>query len=237
MTSLRASARPLLSLLAVIASGLLVVACSDGGGTQELVCEGEIVGNTCVPSDDSGDDTGTGDDTGSDTGADQTSATGDDTGTGDDNTVDDGTGDETGDDTAVDTGDDTDDPGDCDAAVDGTKPLGAGCAQHCECETGYCYDEDFLGDFRFCTRACEGSCNDGVGDGVEENKCLNLNNSKFADFELTETRICAPVCSSVDDCLALSSEYDACGYGASGTQWLGATISLGKHCVISDEME
>ena len=234
MTSLRATARPILFLLLGAAAAWLVAACSDSGGTQELVCEGEIVGNTCVASDDNGDTGATGDQTGSDTGTDQTSATGDDTGT--DTSVDQ-TGDETAAATDETTGDDTSDPGNCDEAVAGTKPMGAGCAQHCECETGYCYDEAFLGDFRFCTRACEGSCNEGTGAGVEENKCLNLNNSKFAEFDLTETWLCAPVCSSLDDCLALSSEYDACGFGPSGTQWLGATISLGDHCVISAEME
>lgn len=202
--------------------------CSDDGGGQEFVCEGELVGNTCVA-----DGTGQGDTGGGNTGQDDTGGgdTGQDDTGGDDTGA--ATGDETGDDTAGDTG--GDEP-ECDEAVAGSKPMGAGCEAHCECETGYCYDEAYLGPFRFCTRNCDWNCNADVGGGIEAYKCLLLGGTLANEYDLTETSICQAVCTSVDDCKVLSSEYDACGYG-SGTQWDGHTVAAAKTCAISEYMD
>jgi len=124
----------------------------------------------------------------------------------------------------------------CAPALRAIKPIGAGCELDCECETGFCYDEGYLGDFRFCTRRCEGGCNDGV-EGEPLFTCL-LFGGKLADrHDLVVTDICQRICKSLDDCQALSTTYDACGTDKPGTVWGETTLSLANTCVVIDTLE
>ncbi|MCB9728747.1 MAG: hypothetical protein H6744_17410 [Deltaproteobacteria bacterium] len=117
------------------------------------------------------------------------------------------------------------------------KPLMAACSKHCECQTGYCYDEGaYLGGFRFCTRPCNGSCAD-LGSGtLQDTVCLNLNALRKSFPAMVEDHICATMCSSPADCEALSTDYDTCGTagcsGGNATCWGGTTLALQKTCQI-----
>lgn len=115
----------------------------------------------------------------------------------------------------------------------GVKPFFAQCEHDCECQTGLCYDEAFMGDFRFCTRSCEGNCEVGGGDGTQQNQCLIFSGVHKDAYGLTLMNICAPRCNSLDDCKALSSAYDACGTESGWTSWDEKTVGVAT-CVILD---
>ena len=126
----------------------------------------------------------------------------------------------------------------------GDKPIMSACADHCECITGYCYDENYLGSgFSFCSMDCMnpsiGECSglqhpDPEQQGVQKYGCLQLTSLK-TDYELTKTRICALRCESVDECKQYSSQYDQCGNysGDNATMWEGHTIAAFATCLIS----
>ncbi len=117
---------------------------------------------------------------------------------------------------------------DCPALLEGTKHIGAGCGKHCECATGYCYDQAYMEGFRFCTRACEGGCGPD-----NEYKCLLLDPGALTDYPQPEETICQAVCTSVEDCKKLSSDYDQCGTDAGGTKWNGKTLTIVDTCQAS----
>ena len=126
----------------------------------------------------------------------------------------------------------------CIPAIRSSKPIGAGCEKHCECDTGYCYDEAYLGDFRFCTRDCGSQgCNVGVTGGIEQYKCLIMGSFE-AKHDLKHKAICQKICLSVDECKGLSSAYDQCGDpDGKGTLWDGITLNLHSTCQIAAEVQ
>ena len=132
----------------------------------------------------------------------------------------------------------TDDPEyQCAPAESSTRPIGAACERHCQCKAGYCYDEAYLGDFRFCTRDCDGGCEDGSST-VDSYRCLLLGGTLASKYGLTHTSICQKICETVEDCKALASAYDQCGNSQdNSTQWEGQTIAGQKTCQISAEIE
>ncbi len=147
--------------------------------------------------------------------------------------------------TEVDTGPDPEQQ--CAAALQGKQPLMAACEKHCECKTGYCYDEGaYLGGFRFCTRACDGGCtSEGEVPGIQTTVCLNLAGQKLASEHpnIVTKSLCASTCKSLDDCKELSSAYDTCGSPASQcsggniTCWGKTTLAAQKTCQISSTVK
>jgi hypothetical protein len=126
----------------------------------------------------------------------------------------------------------------------GAKEIGAECTDHCECGTSYCYDEAFMGitgTFRFCTRECGGDCGDPPEDSaITQYKCYILAGNWTKEYNLTKSHICAPSCSTVEDCKHLSSKYDACGNNGGWTEWCASdgtphTLSA-KTCLVTSEM-
>ncbi len=134
----------------------------------------------------------------------------------------------------------------CPEGLAGVRPIGAECSRHCECGSSYCYDEAYLGAFRFCTLESAAACNaQDASEGVVGHTTLNLKHSALASLALTRTTLCMPICSSVADCEALSTSYDKCGTPTpSGTHWgpVGSgtasylTLSLQRTCQIAAEV-
>lgn len=126
----------------------------------------------------------------------------------------------------------------------GDKPIMAPCADHCECETGFCYDEAFNGG-GFCSMDCNAPS---IGDCAklkhptlpqhQKYGCLRLDGMK-ARHGLKTTRICVLRCAGVDECRAYSPRYDQCGNfsGGRGTQWGGFTLGLFGTCLISSAVD
>ena len=127
----------------------------------------------------------------------------------------------------------------------GDKPIMSACSEHCECQTGYCYDENFLGGgFRFCSMDCAnpsiGQCskiNHPDSPGVQKYGCLNLSSLKD-DYDLETTSLCVLRCENLDECKQYSSQYDQCGNfsGGSWTMWDDHTIAGFGTCLISAEI-
>ena len=193
---------------------------SDGNG---IVCEGQVVDGRCVFS---GPDSATF--------SDQTSTPDTNSVTDKGNTVADPGA-------SQDTTNPPEDAAEVESCpVPGDKPTGAACAYHCECRTGYCYDEAYLGDFRFCTRDCEGLANpcgseDRVdGQDVQQYQCLNFGGTLADTYGLKHTNICHVRCQSVADCANLSSKYDYCPSGFS--EWDGKTVGA-PSCQIKAEVD
>lgn len=195
--------------------------CSDSG-TTTVACEGEIVVDPdgtqrCIPSGNGGNG-GNGGTAGNPGGAGgNPGGAGGGTGGGDpDATTDNG----------------PDPEQNCDEAIAGTKPFGAACAAHCECVTGYCDNEGYLGDFRFCTRLCDGDCDEGTD-------CIILGGNLAKTLGVSDDKdsLCVPTCSSLDDCKLLSSEYDTCGNPGptKDSRCLGTTLTLDSTCQIIAE--
>ncbi len=195
------------ALLGALALMVLATACQE---PEVVLCEGEVVNNTCVPwaEPDVPAPTDLGAPT-QDTGA-----------------------------RAEDTGVDSAPEEVCPPAVAGVFPVGAACAKHCECSTGYCYDEAYLGEFRFCTKPCSEKCSLEDEDGIQSHICLQLGGNLAAKYELTQTSICMRVCQDVSDCTSLSSAYDKCGDDLTKiTQWEGTTIAAQRTCQIASEVD
>ncbi len=102
----------------------------------------------------------------------------------------------------------------------GAKLIGAPCAAHEECTTGYCYDEWYLnwgGGFRFCTIACNG-CDSVFNACIDYNdqspgrelKCHIVSNgctkTQFPDMDVKG--FCVPSCINAGQCV------DAYGAGS-----------------------
>lgn len=128
----------------------------------------------------------------------------------------------------------------------GDKPIMAPCADHCECSTGYCYDEGYLGDdFRFCTMDCDaptvGKCSSIVHPQRPHQQgygCLQLDGLAKARG-LETTRLCVLRCAGIDECRGYSDRYDQCGNysGNKSTMWEGRMIAAFASCIISSEVD
>jgi len=196
----------ILSAVVALAIAQAIIACADG---ETILCEGEVVNNTCVPW--VVEDTPV---------LDQTVGTPDTTGVGPDIV------------SAPDVEEET-----CLPAVDGVFPIGSACSKNCECSTGYCYDEAYLGDFRFCSKPCSEGCSEENVTGFQEHTCLVLGGSLAVEHGLVETSICMRVCETVEDCKALSSSYDKCGETLTKeTKWSGSLIAAVRTCQIAAEV-
>jgi len=127
----------------------------------------------------------------------------------------------------------------------GDKPIMSACQDHCECVTGYCYDENYLGSgFKFCSMDCSnpsiGSCasiQHPTEPGIQKYGCLQLNSLKD-DYSLETTRICVLRCNDTDECKQYSTQYDQCGNfsGNNATMWEGHTIAAFATCLIEAEI-
>lgn len=125
----------------------------------------------------------------------------------------------------------------CHPAIEGVFPVGSACTMHCACSTGYCYDEAYLGDFRFCSKLCKDGCSKEDTEGIQSHVCLQLGGKLANDYGLTVTSICMRVCETVEDCKALSSAYDKCGEDLTKqTKWDGTLIAAQPTCQISAEV-
>ncbi len=102
----------------------------------------------------------------------------------------------------------------------GNKTIGEECTDHCECETGWCYDEGYMAPFRYCTRPCEGSCGEGY-------KCLLF---LPAVHNVKHTNICMPICNSIEECKQLSEKYNYCPPANGETKWSGYTLAMAPTC-------
>ena len=197
-----------LALIAALAFTCLAAGCSD---QEVILCEGEVVNNTCVPWETS--DAPVNSDLGG-------------------STVDTGSG-------PSDTGVSPDRVEEsCLPSVAGMFSVGSACSKNCECSTGYCYDEAYLGSFRFCSKPCSEQCSTEDKDGIQSHICLQLGGSLAQEYELTETSICMRVCQDVEDCSGLSSAYDKCGDDLTKTtKWNDITIAAQRTCQISSEVQ
>ena len=197
-----------LSLIAAFALACFAAGCSD---QKVVLCEGEVVNNTCVP--------WTSTDTQQNT----------DLGTG---IVDSGSG-------PIDSGASPDQVEEtCPPSVAGMFPVGSACSKDCECSTGYCYDEAYLGSFRFCSKPCSEQCSTEDKDGIQSHICLQLGGQLALEYQLTQTSICMRVCQDVSDCTGLASAYDKCGDDLSKTtKWDNITIAAQRTCQISSEVQ
>jgi hypothetical protein len=134
----------------------------------------------------------------------------------------------------------------CAADLRGKKPLMAGCEKHCECKTGFCYDEGaYLGGFRFCTRPCDGGCTNEASGSIQTTVCLILAGQALAEAhpEIQTPYLCAATCKNLEDCKQLSSAYDTCGSPASQcgggaiTCWGNTTLAAQKTCQITSTVQ
>ena len=102
----------------------------------------------------------------------------------------------------------------------GDRALGASCDDHCQCETGYCYDEIWMAPFRYCTKFC-GGISEGCG---AANACVNVSLPYFPEtYYITLTWFCMPRCANVASCQEIDPLYDHCPH-PSMTSWDGKTI-------------
>lgn len=115
----------------------------------------------------------------------------------------------------------------------GPKRDGQTCADHCECQSGYCYDEGYLDGFRFCTRRCDGFEHECVKEGDVETYVCTLFSGPWVD-ELDPPvhlrNFCLMRCTSNEQCEQLDPAWDACV--ANSTEWEGHTIALPRTCVV-----
>lgn len=126
----------------------------------------------------------------------------------------------------------------CLPSVAGMFPVGSACSKDCECSTGYCYDEAYLGSFRFCSKPCSEKCSTEDKDGIQTHVCLQLGGQLTQDHGLTETSICMRVCQDLEECKSLSSAYDKCGDDLSKTtKWDNITIAAQRTCQIASEVQ
>jgi hypothetical protein len=195
------------SLVTTLALVGLFVACSN---EEVILCEGEVVNNTCVPWETV------------DTPVTQDSNWNQDLGSGPSDTA-----------SSADQADEA-----CLPSVAGMFPVGSACSKGCECSTGYCYDEAYLGSFRFCSKPCSEKCSTEDKDGIQTHVCLQLGGQLTQDHGLTETSICMRVCQDLEDCKGLSSAYDKCGDDLSKTtKWDNITIAAQRTCQIASEVQ
>ena len=94
--------------------------------------------------------------------------------------------------------------------------MGKVCTADCDCETGLCYDEEYVAPNKICSRECEGGCGDGF-------KCLVFSSSHWEKYDMDLHTLCMPSCSSVDDCTAIADIYTYCP--TSMTQWELSTVA------------
>jgi hypothetical protein len=119
-------------------------------------------------------------------------------------------------------------------ALTGTQPLYTACSRHCDCDTGYCYDEGYLHPFRYCTRPC-GGVSQGCGPD-SENVCLLIAGpwADTLDPPVTLRAFCMAVCTSDAYCQAIDPAWDGCTPGPTTlTDPAGNehTLSLRRTCI------
>lgn len=202
---------------------LLAAGCGDGGGTR-TTDRGEPI------------DTGGG-------GGDETDGPVD-PGGGDDDAGHDDPMDTSGGSPDADAGGSTDTaPPACDPEVEGSRNIGEPCSKNCQCQTEFCYQGPYLGEFSFCSLNCSGAAGNDCPTGVE---CLQLGSFK-TELDLQYTRICQAKCDrndvqGVEECKEFAGAYDQCGGTNNQTLWYleeedsEATLSLDPTCQIADEV-
>ena len=115
----------------------------------------------------------------------------------------------------------------CQDVAPDAKPIGYSCTDDCECATGLCYDEAYTAPKGICTRECVGgkSC----ADDDENLECLVFPVALEDKYGLTVMSICMPLCWTVSDCTAYSSDLTVCS-PMKQTQWEGYTIFAQSTC-------
>lgn len=97
---------------------------------------------------------------------------------------------------------------------DGAGEHGAECVSDTDCRYGRCVSSPLItGDaFSFCTKQCNcgvnSECADDVGANGQPATCLRFGLTYYPDEP--DTAYCHQVCTSLDDCLALSPNYTHC---------------------------
>ncbi len=129
-------------------------------------------------------------------------------------------------------------PGHAETPMD--RRIGFPCSSHGECESCYCYDEQYLswgpgetgGRFRFCTLDCSGgtgsSC---AAAGIDdyEYACVKFTSQLVSDYELEVAGVCVPRCQKAEECQAYGPQYNQCG-----SSWEGASIQAIGTCQITE---
>ena len=108
----------------------------------------------------------------------------------------------------------------CDARPADAGKIGEECTADCDCEAGLiCYDEAYVAPHKICTRECYGDCGPD-----SQYKCLIFSPKHKAAHGITMMTICMPVCSTLEDCKAISDIYGYCP-GKGWTEWDDATVA------------
>ena len=136
----------------------------------------------------------------------------------------------------------SEDPGAADVKKDGqcdpfqdpmNLKMGNPCVGHCQCETGYCYDEAYMEPFRFCTKDCSSgpnsSCDSSSGD-FPKYACLKFTAKQVNDYDLDFGGICAARCQNVEECAIYGPDYNHCP--DFGTMWEGSTVQAANTCQV-----
>ena len=116
------------------------------------------------------------------------------------------------------------------------KGIGEPCAEHTECETGYCYteylwNEDGSQTHRFCTVGCtgctvKGNCDEWKhGPGIKENKCFPFTSSFINHYGLKWDSVCLATCQNDGDCAAMG------GFSSCAKMTFGKDYDYGVHKV------
>lgn len=118
-------------------------------------------------------------------------------------------------------------------AILGPQALYTACTKDCDCDTGLCYDEGYLSPFKWCTKPCGGVA-EGCGADAS-NVCLIFSGSwvDAMPVPFVERAICAPVCTTDQDCTDLDPAWDACTTGPTtltDTEGEEHTLSLRRTC-------
>jgi len=135
--------------------------------------------------------------------------------------------------TGTQVGEDVKQDGVCDFTDQQNLKIGMPCTSHGQCETCYCYDEEYLAPFRFCTLDCSSGpgseCPYGPGDNPEY-ACLRFTQDLIKSYDLTVDAICMPRCSNAQECKIYAPNYNSCP--TSDTKWEGWTIQAAKTCQV-----
>jgi len=97
---------------------------------------------------------------------------------------------------------------------EGAGQHGVECVSDIDCRYGRCVSSPLIsgGVFSFCTKQCNcgvnSECSADVGDNGQPATCLRFGLTYYPDEP--DTAYCAQVCTSLDDCLALSDKYTHC---------------------------
>lgn len=129
-------------------------------------------------------------------------------------------------------------PGNEESPMD--RRIGMPCTSHGQCESCYCYDEQYLSwgqgeggaPFRFCTLKCtggQGSSCAAAGFDDYEYACVKFTTKLIDDYELEVGGVCVPRCQSAAECESYAPQYNSCG-----SHWEGAAIQAVGTCQIEE---